>query len=110
MKNVSNVSEGIIENIKRTKNVSVKNLTVDVIHENGSVDKINEPNMHQVWNFIHAHYTDKKNLKNTIKVYQGEKLLKDIHAEEKASGKIWKVDKMQIGKHVKAKPEKAVVK
>ena len=52
----------------------------------------------------------KKNLKNTIKVYQGEKLLKDIHAEEKASGKIWNVDKMQIGKHVKAKPEKAVVK
>ena len=110
MKNVSNVSEGIIENIKKTKNVSVKNLTVDVIHEDGAIEKINQPNMHQVWNFIHAHYNDKKNLKDCIKVYQGATLLKDIHAEEKASGKIWKVDRMQIGKHVKAKPETHVVK
>ena len=105
MKNVSNVSEGIIESIKKTKNTSVKNLTVDVLNEGTIVEKVPQPNMHQVWNFIHAHYNDKKNIKHCIKVYQGEKLLKDIHAEEKASGKIWKVDKMQIGKHVKAKAE-----
>jgi len=102
---IANIGDGIIEAVKKTKNTSVKNLTVSILSEN---DKQTETikNMCQVWKFIKSHYADDKNLSHKIEVYQGEKLLKDIHAEKKASGKVWMVDKMQIGKHTKAtKPE-----
>lgn len=95
------VSEGIINQVKKTKNTSVKNLTVTVLHENGTEDSQMIKNMCQVWKFIKTHYNDDCNLADKITVYQEDILLKDIHAEKKASGKVWMVDRMQIGKHVK---------
>lgn len=95
------VSEGIINQVKKTKNTSVKNLTVTILHENGSKDSQIIKNMCQVWKFIKTHYNDDRNLTDKITVHQEDVLLKDIHAEKKASGKVWMVDRMQIGKHVK---------
>jgi len=96
----SNDIEKIVTGVKKTKNTSVKNLTVNVIHEDGT-DTMTIKNMYQVWNFIRGHYSDDKNLADKITVYQDNMLLKEIHAEKKTSGKVWMVDKMQIGKHVK---------
>lgn len=98
---VGAVSEGIINQVKKTKNTSIKNLTVSVLKAEGKEDKQTIKNMCQVWRFIKTHYNDEKNLTDKITVYHNDILLKDIHAERKASGKIWMVDRLQIGKHVK---------
>ena len=91
------VSEQIIERIKKTKNTSVKNLKVLVQHGEDTNERVIK-NMCQVWKFIKNHYKDETNLKDQIKVYFNGSVMKDIHAEKKHSGKIWMVDKMQIGK------------
>lgn len=98
---VGAVSEAIINQVKKTKNTSVKNLTVTVLKEEGQNESQTIKNMCQVWKFIKTHYNDEKNLTDKITIYQDDVLLKDIHAEKKASGKVWMVDRMQIGKHVK---------
>jgi len=106
MNKVNNVSTGVLNAVKATKNTSVKNLTVNILDDAGTqigTEKIN--NMHQVWKFINGHYNDRSNIKHRIQVFQGPTMLKDIHAETKASGKVWKVDQMQIGKHVKTNHE-----
>ena len=91
------VSKAIIEQVKKTKNTSVKNLTVKVSHENDSTE-CTIKNMCQVWKFIKNHYADEKNMKDNIQVIFNGSVVKDIHAEKKASGKVWMVDKMQVGK------------
>ncbi len=96
-------SEGIINQIKKTKNTSIKNLTVTVMKTDGSSNDQVIRNMCQVWKFIKNHYNEDRNLTDKITVYHNDVLLKDIHAEKKASGKLWMVDRMQIGKHVKNK-------
>ena len=96
--NVGGVSQGIIEKVKKTKNTSIKNLTVKVYHG----DKTSEStikNMCQVWKFIKSHYTEPANMKDEIKVFFNGEVMKDIHAEKKHSGKVWMVDKMQVGKN-----------
>lgn len=97
---VGGVSKGIIEQIKKTKNTSVKDLTVKIFHESEMDNKVIK-NMCQVWKFIKSHYKNEKNLKDEIQVFFKGEMVKDIHAEKKHSGKIWMVDKMQIGKTVK---------
>lgn len=101
--NIGGVSQTIIENVKKTKNTSIKNLRVDVEGPEGNSVSHPIKNMCQVWKFIKDHYHDEKNLKDTVKVYFNGEVLKDIHAEKKHSGKVWMVDKMQIGKTVKKK-------
>lgn len=98
---VGAVSESIINQVKKTKNTSVKNLTVTLLKDEGQNESQIIKNMCQVWKFIKTHYNDEKNLTDKITVHQGDVLLKDIHAEKKASGKVWMVDRMQIGKHIK---------
>ena len=83
--NVGGVSQGIIEQVKKTKNTSIKNLTVKVKHGDKTSESVIK-NMCQVWKFIKSHYTEPANMK-------------DIHAEKKHSGKVWMVDKMQVGKN-----------
>jgi hypothetical protein len=100
---VGAISEGILNQIKKTKNTSVKNLTVTVLKNDGKSESQIIKNMCQVWKFIKTHYNEDTNLMDKITVHQNDDLLKDIHAEKKASGKVWMVDKMQIGKHVKNK-------
>ena len=99
--NVGAVSENIINQVKKTKNTSIKNLLVCVNHE-GAEERHVIKNMCQVWKFIKNHYNTKDNLKDKITVFHNETLLKDIHAEVKGSGRLWMVDRLQIGKHVKA--------
>lgn len=99
--NVGAVSDSIVTNVKKTKNTSVKNLLVVVNHSDGGEDRHIIKNMCQVWKFIKGHYNVKDNLKDKITVFQEKTLLKDIHAEVKASGKVWMVDRLQVGKHVK---------
>ena len=101
--NIGGVSQTIIENVKKTKNTSIKNLRVDVEGPCGNSVSQSIKNMCQVWKFIKNHYQKEQNLKDTVKVYFNGEMLKDIHAEKKHSGKIWMVDKMQIGKTVKKK-------
>ena len=91
------VSKKIIDQVKKTKNTSVKNLTVGV-HHGEQEEKQVIKNMCQVWKFIKNHYKSESNLKDEIKVYFNGEVMKDIHAEKKHSGKVWMVDKMQVGK------------
>ena len=102
MSNVGGVSKNIIEQVKKTKNTSVKDLTVRVYHGDKTDNTIIK-NMCQVWKFIKNHYTNNDNLKDEIQVFFNGEMVKDIHAEKKHSGKVWMVDKMQIGKTVKKK-------
>lgn len=95
---IGGVSKGIIEQVKKTKNTSIKNLTVKV-HHGDQTDENVIKNMCQVWKFIKNHYKNDTNLKDKIEVYFNGNLMKDIHAEKKHSGKVWMVDKMQIGKN-----------
>ena len=104
-KNQSNngaVSEEIINQVKKTKNTSVKDLTVNVISNGNSVGHVIK-NMCQVWKFIHNYYNDENNLKDLIQVYHNGQLIHDLYAEKKLSGKIWKVDKLHVNKFVKEK-------
>lgn len=100
--NIGGVSKEIIENVKKTKNTSVKNLTVSISNGTNTNETIIK-NMCQVWKFIKNHYKNDSNLKDNVKVYFNGALMKDIHAEKKHSGKVWMVDKMQIGKTTKKK-------
>lgn len=95
--NIGGVSQGIIEQVKKTKNTSVKNLTVRVHHGDQTNDQVIK-NMCQVWKFIKNHYQDESNLADQIQVIFHGDVVKDIHAEKKHSGKVWMVDKMQVGK------------
>lgn len=94
---VGGVSKGIIEQVKKTKNTSVKDLTVKIFHGGETNDTVIK-NMCQVWKFIKSHYQEDKNLKDEIQVFFKGEMVKDIHAEKKHSGKVWMVDRMQIGK------------
>ena len=96
--NVGGVSQGIIEKVKKTKNTSIKNLTVKVYHEDKTSESVIK-NMCQVWKFIKSHYTEPSNMKDEIQVIFNGEVVKDIHAEKKHSGKVWMVDKMQVGKN-----------
>ena len=98
--NIGGVSQTIIENVKKTKNTSVKNLTVRVSSGGESSDTVIK-NMCQVWKFIKNHYKDDSHLKDNVKVFFRGELMKDIHAEKKVSGKVWMVDRMQVGKTAK---------
>lgn len=100
---VGAISEGILNQVKKTKNTSVKNLTVTVTKTDGESERQVIKNMCQVWKFIKTHYNEDGNMNDKITVHQNDLLLKDIHAERKASGKLWMVDKMQIGKHATKK-------
>lgn len=99
--NVGAVSENIMTQVKKTKNTSIKNLLVCINHEDGGEERHVIKNMCQVWKFIKNHYNVKENLKDKITVFHEDTLMKDIHAEVKGSGKLWMVDRLQIGKHVK---------
>lgn len=101
--NIGGVSEGVIEQVKKTKNTSIKNLTVLVFKDENQIETHTIKNMYQTWRFIEEHYNEDKNLKNTIQVYHNGNLLKEIHAEKKSSGAIWKIDRMNIGSHKKEK-------
>lgn len=97
------VSKNIIETIKKTKNTSVKNLRVDIENDEGSSTSIPIKNMCQVWKFCKEYFSKDggQNLNHFIKVYHNGEIIHDLHAERKLSGKIWMLDKMQIGKHCK---------
>ena len=95
--NVGGISENILEKVKKTKNTSIKDLTVTVQHGEETNDTVIK-NMCQVWKFIKNHYKEDSNLKDEIKVYFKGKIMKEIHAEKKHSGKVWMVDRMQVGK------------
>lgn len=95
--NIGAVSQNIIEQVKKTKNTSIKDLTVRVYHGENTDNTVIK-NMCQVWKFIKAHYKNDSNLKDEIQVFFNGEMVKDIHAEKKHSGKIWMVDKMQVGK------------
>ena len=97
------VSQGVLENVKKTKNTSIKNLRVDVEGADGNSVSHSIKNMCQVWKFCKEHYSNESCMKDFIKVYHDGKMLHDLHAEKKLSGKVWMVDKMQIGKHTKKK-------
>lgn len=90
-----------IEAVKKTKNTSVKNLDVTFYnHENEVEQKIVVPNMYQMWKGARNFYSNDANLGKRITVEFNGEIVKDIHGERKSSGRLWMVDKMQIGKHV----------
>lgn len=94
------VSEGVMSQVKKTKNTSVKNLRVEVFHNEEKTNHIIK-NMCQVWKFIRAHYNDETNLKDQIKVFHNDNLIHDLYAEKKLSGKIWKIDRLHENMFVK---------
>lgn len=99
---IGGISEEIVEKVKKTKNTSIKNLRVDIDGPNGHSSETIK-NMCQVWKFCKAHYSTESSMKDFIKVYHNNEIIHDLHAEKKASGKVWMVDKLQIGKHIKKK-------
>lgn len=103
MSNVSNGNlETIVNQIKKTKNTSVKNLTVTYFDKNENVEsKGTVPNMYQMWKGAKSYYADDENLGKRMIVEFNGKIIKDIRGERKSSGRLWLVDKMQVGQHVK---------
>ena len=57
--------------------------------------------MYQMWKGARSFYEKDENLGKRITVEFGGEIIKDIHGERKSSGRLWMVDKMQIGQHVK---------
>jgi hypothetical protein len=98
-----------IEIVKKTKNTSVKNLNVTFYnHENEVEREVTVPNMYQMWKGARNFYSNDANLGKRITVEFNGEIVKDIHGERKSSGRLWMVDKMQIGKHVSEKNKSIV--
>jgi hypothetical protein len=98
-----------IEMVKKTKNTSVKNLNVTFYnHENEVEREVTVPNMYQMWKGARNFYSNDVNLGKRITVEFNGEIVKDIHGERKSSGRLWMVDKMQIGKHVSEKNKSIV--
>ena len=98
-----------IEMVKKTKNTSVKNLNVTFYnHENEVEREVTVPNMYQMWKGARNFYSNDANLGKRITVEFNGEIVKDIHGERKSSGRLWMVDKMQIGKHVSDKNKSVV--
>lgn len=94
--------EKTIDAVKKTKNTSVKNLQVTYYNENDVVDHVETvPNMYQMWKGAKSFYTNDENLGKRITVEFNGEIVKDIHGERKSSGRLWMVDKMQLGKNAK---------
>jgi hypothetical protein len=103
MKKLSNGNlETTINLIKKTKNTSVKNLTVTYFDKDEKPETTNVvPNMYQMWKGAKSYYSNDANLGKRMIVEFNGKIIKDIRGERKSSGRLWLVDKMQIGQHVK---------
>lgn len=98
-----------IEMVKKTKNTSVKNLNVTFYNHDNEVEReIIVPNMYQMWKGARNFYSNDANLGKRITVEFNGEIVKDIHGERKSSGRLWMVDKMQIGKHVSEKNKSVV--
>lgn len=101
--------EKTVNEIKKTKNTSVKNLNVSFYNDKNEVEQtFIVPNMYQMWKGAKEFYANDENIGKRITVEFDGKIVKDIRGEKKASGKIWMVDKMQIGKHVSKKTKTEV--
>lgn len=98
-----------IDAVKKTKNTSVKNLNVIFYdHDNKVEHEVVVPNMYQMWKGARNFYNNDKNLGKRITVEFNGEIIKDIHGEKKSSGRLWMVDKMQIGKHISNKNDKII--
>lgn len=94
-----NGMEKTIEAVKKTKNTTVKNLQVTFYNADNVVERVETvPNMYQMWKGARTFYEKDENLGKRITVEFGGEIIKDIHGERKSSGRLWMVDKMQIGK------------
>ena len=94
--------EASVNQVKKTKNTSVKNLTVTYFDKNENVEaKEIVPNMYQMWKGAKSYYSVNENLGKRMIVEFNGNIIKDIRGERKSSGRLWLVDKMQIGQHVK---------
>lgn len=92
----------LVELVKKTKNTSVKNLNVTFFDKNENVESSkNVPNMYQMWKGAKEFYSDDENLGKRMIVEFNGSIIKDIRGERKSSGRLWLVDKMQVGQHVK---------
>lgn len=103
MSNVNNGSlEATIELVKKTKNTSVKNLTVTYFDKDEKPELTQVvPNMYQMWKGAKSYYSVDENIGKRMIVEFNGKIIKDIRGERKSSGRLWLVDKMQIGQHIK---------
>jgi ABC-type uncharacterized transport system ATPase component len=54
-----------------------------------------------MWKGAKSYYSVDENLGKRMIVEFNGKIIKDIRGERKSSGRLWLVDKMQIGQHVK---------
>ena len=61
-----------------------------------------------MWKGARNFYSNDANLGKRITVKFNGEIVKDIHGERKSSGRLWMVDKMQIGKHVSDKNKSIV--
>ena len=92
----------MVNMVKKTKDTSVKNLNVTFFDKNEEVENTKVvPNMYQMWKGAKEFYAIDKNLGKRMIVEFNGNIIKDIRGERKSSGRLWLVDKMQIGKHVK---------
>lgn len=92
--------EKTIESVKKTKNTTIKNLDVTIYNLDDKVEStLKVPNMYQMWRGAREFYNNDSNLGKRIVVEMNGKVLKDIHGERKSSGRLWMVDKMQLGKN-----------
>lgn len=92
----------MVNMVKKTKDTSVKNLNVTFFGKNEEVENTKVvPNMYQMWKGAKEFYAIDENLGKRMIVEFNGNIIKDIRGERKSSGRLWLVDKMQVGKHVK---------
>lgn len=92
----------MVNMVKKTKDTSVKNLNVIFFDKNEEVENTKVvPNMYQMWKGAKEFYAIDENLGKRMIVEFNGNIIKDIRGERKSSGRLWLVDKMQVGKHVK---------
>ena len=92
----------MVNMVKKTKDTSVKNLNVTFFDKNEEVENTKVvPNMYQMWKGAKEFYAIDENLGKRMIVEFNGNIIKDIRGERKSSGRLWLVDKMQVGKHVK---------
>ena len=97
----------MVNMVKKTKDTSVKNLNVTFFDKNEEVENTKVvPNMYQMWKGAKEFYAIDENLGKRMIVEFNGNIIKDIRGERKSSGRLWLVDKMQIGKHVKNPTDK----
>lgn len=101
--NVDNGGVSVMVNmVKKTKDTSIKNLNVTIFDKNEEIESTKVvANMYQMWKGAKEFYASDENLGKRMTVEFNGNIIKDIRGERKSSGKLWLVDKMQIGKHVK---------